>query len=275
MKLKLDEHGHVVIIDGKPIYVHDDGQEIPFDAESAVRKISNLTEEKQRHFNNFKEVSEKLSLYGDMDPEQIQTKLHSFEDIDPDEARRALETVANLKDGDLVRAGQVETLKAEMNKAFVEKEKEINKSWEKKVQQITDLLHTKDSTIYELMVNSRFAASPTIANKTILPPDIAAKYFSEHFKVEGEGTNARVVGFLGDERIFSKERPGEIATFEEALGVIIDAYPMKDRILSVPGGGSGAGGNTGTSQGARRDMLASLPATERLKLIHRQERGGK
>lgn len=32
MKLKLDENGYVVVQDGKPVYVHDDGKEVAFDA---------------------------------------------------------------------------------------------------------------------------------------------------------------------------------------------------------------------------------------------------
>ena len=39
MKLKLDENGHVVVSDGKPVYVHEDGKEIPFDAPAAMQKI--------------------------------------------------------------------------------------------------------------------------------------------------------------------------------------------------------------------------------------------
>jgi len=272
MELKLDDNGNVVLVDGKPVYVHEDGKEIPFDAEAAVKKISNLTDEKTRHYNNFKEASDKLRLFGDADPEQVFERLRSFGDIDPNEAQKALEIVANLKDGDLVRAGQVETLKTEMHKAYVEKENEITRSWEKKLGQVSDMVSKKDATIYELMVNSRFASSPTIADKTLLPPDIAANYFSKNFRVEGEGADAKVVGYINSERIYSKERPGEIAEFEEALGVVIDAYPMKDRIMKVQGGGSGAGGNTNTSKDARREYLKTLPATERLKEIHRTSR---
>lgn len=42
MKLKLDENGHVVVVvvDGKPVYIHDDGKEIPFDAPQATQKIA-------------------------------------------------------------------------------------------------------------------------------------------------------------------------------------------------------------------------------------------
>ena len=49
MKLKLDENGHVVVSDGKPVYVHDDGKEIPFDAPAAMQKISGLNAEAKQH----------------------------------------------------------------------------------------------------------------------------------------------------------------------------------------------------------------------------------
>jgi len=35
MKLKLDVNGHIVVQDGKPVYVKDDGQGVAFDARSA------------------------------------------------------------------------------------------------------------------------------------------------------------------------------------------------------------------------------------------------
>ncbi len=49
MKLKLDENGHVVVSDGKPVYVHDDGKEIPFDAPAAMQKISGLNAEAKQY----------------------------------------------------------------------------------------------------------------------------------------------------------------------------------------------------------------------------------
>lgn len=45
MKLKLDENGYVVVQDGKPVYVHDDGKEVAFDAPQTVQKISTLNGE--------------------------------------------------------------------------------------------------------------------------------------------------------------------------------------------------------------------------------------
>ena len=43
MKLKLDENGHVVVENGMPVYVHEDGKEIPFDATKATAKSQSLT----------------------------------------------------------------------------------------------------------------------------------------------------------------------------------------------------------------------------------------
>lgn len=49
MKLKLDEQGHVVVQDGKPVYTHDDGKDVAFDAPSAVSKITALNAEAKGH----------------------------------------------------------------------------------------------------------------------------------------------------------------------------------------------------------------------------------
>ncbi|MDK4746204.1 DUF1983 domain-containing protein [Leclercia adecarboxylata] len=45
MKLKLDANGNVVVENGMPVYIHDDGKEIPFDAAAAMTKITSLTDE--------------------------------------------------------------------------------------------------------------------------------------------------------------------------------------------------------------------------------------
>ena len=81
MKLKLDENGHVVVSDGKPVYVHDDGKEIPFDAPAAMQKISGLNAEANQH-REAKEAAE--------------AKLKAFDGIeDASAALKALETVKN------------------------------------------------------------------------------------------------------------------------------------------------------------------------------------
>lgn len=49
MQLKTDENGNVVVQDGKPVYMYDDGQEIAFDAMQNMAKISQLNAEAKQH----------------------------------------------------------------------------------------------------------------------------------------------------------------------------------------------------------------------------------
>ena len=83
MRLKLDEQNHAVLQDGKPVYVHEDGKEVPFDAAQAVGKIASLNAEAKQH-REAKEAAE--------------AKLKAFDGLDADKAKKALETVANLDD---------------------------------------------------------------------------------------------------------------------------------------------------------------------------------
>ena len=99
VKLKLDEQGNAVLQDGKPVYVHDDGKEVPFDAPGAMAKIASLNAEAKTH-REAKEAAE--------------AKLKAFDGIeDAEAAKKALATVKNLDDKKLVDAGEVEKLKAE------------------------------------------------------------------------------------------------------------------------------------------------------------------
>ena len=45
MKLKLDDPGHAVIQDGKPVFVHDDGKEVAIDVPAMQLRIGQLNEE--------------------------------------------------------------------------------------------------------------------------------------------------------------------------------------------------------------------------------------
>src|ERR1700754_878130 len=106
MKLKLDDDGHVVVSDDKPVYVHDDGKEVAFDAPGTVATISRLNGEAKGH-REAKEAAE--------------ASLKRFEGIaDPEVAKRALETVKNLDDGKLLQADKVDEIKRAAVKATEE-----------------------------------------------------------------------------------------------------------------------------------------------------------
>lgn len=244
MKLKLDEAGHVVVSDGKPVYVRDDGTEVAFDAPGTVATISRLNGEAKGH-REAKEAAE--------------AKLKPFEGIsDPAAAKKALETIANLDAKKLVDAGDVEKVKAEAIKAVEEQYKPIVAE--------RDALKTE---LYSEKIGGAFARSKVIADKFVIPVDMVQARFGSNFKLE-EG---KVVAYdQNGNKVFSKSNPGELAGFDEALETLVASYPYKEHILKGTGGnGAGArggtgGGDQGTKQMGRDEFTKLSPADQMSKM---------
>jgi hypothetical protein len=218
MPFKRNEDGTLAMDDSNnPIRVDADGKEYPFGDDALDSTLSNLskaTREATERKHKLRDAETQLKhLEGIEDPEKY------FK-----EANKALETVKNLDDKKLVDAGEVENLK-----------KSIADSYQKKLDEASESVKQKDDIIYNLMVSSQFAKSQAL-EKTVLTPDIAEAYFGKNFKIE----DGQVIGYLGDDKIYSKESPGQLAGFDEALSEIIDKYPMKEKILKAAPGGSGS-----------------------------------
>lgn len=230
MKLKVDENGTTVLQEGKPVYVYDDGKEISVDAEQLFAKIAELNNESKRHRLKARELEEKYAKVADLDLDEL-FRLKS--EID------TLGGLENIRKGAKVNIDEVKA--------------EIQKAYEAKLSAKDQELQSKDAHIYKLEVSNRFKSSQFINEKLILPPDIAEATFGNSFKIE----DGQVVAYLGGNKIYSRERPGEPASFDEALQVIVDAYPMKDRILRSSGAsGSGAGSSSSSSKGGAPRSLA-------------------
>lgn len=232
MKLKVNEEGNVELLEGKPVYVTEDGKEIPFDAAAAMSKIAALNSEAKEYRLKGKDLAEQLKKYEGIE--------------DPDAARAALDKLQNIDLSKMLDGDKVELLKRQMADTFESNKKSLLDSFANEKKELQKALEEKDTNIYKLMVSSQFAKSPFFTGenpKTLLPADMATDYFGKHFKVE-EG---RVVGYLNGEKILSKIKYGETADFDEALETIIDQYPMKDRILKAgQSGGPPASGNLTT-----------------------------
>jgi len=235
MPFKRNEDGALALDESNnPIRVDADGKEYPFGDEALDATLHNLTKansEAAERKRKLREVESQLKhLEGIEDPEKY------FRD-----ANKALETVKNLDDKKLVEAGEVENLK-----------KSISESYEKKLKEAQDEIQAKDAELYTEKVSSRFAKSQAL-ERTVLTPDIAEAYFGKHFKIE----DGQVVGYLGDEKIYSKENPGQYAGFDEALSMVIEQYPMKDKIMRANPGGSGtppSGGSFSSGTKTKKDF---------------------
>jgi hypothetical protein len=249
MPWKLREDGSIEIENGNPIYVHADGKEVPFDADGALKTISKLSGEMKMTKKQVHEATEKLSMFANI--------------TDPEAAIAAMETVKNLDAKKLVDAGQIEVLKAEMGKTFAEKEGALKSQWQQKEQEYQTSLKTKDDAIRSILIGGKFASSEFLKKTTLgATPDIAAQYFGNQFRVEGD--NYEVVGYYKNgDRIPSRNKFGEAADFDEALAEVIDAHPHKDSLM-LAGLSTGSG-----SQGNKQH-----PQNIGKKIVHRDDAKG-
>lgn len=241
MKLKLDANGNVVLQDGKPVYVTDDGKEVAFDAAATVGTISRLNAEAKSHRER---------------AEAAEGKLKAFDGItDPAAAAKALNTLKNLDDKKLVDAGEVEKVKAEAIKALEEK-------YAPTVKRVSEL----EQALYTEKVGGAFTRSKFIADKFAIPADLVQARFGTHFKVED---GKMVAVDAAGNRIYSRARPGELADFDEALEVLVDQYPYKANILKgtgQSGGGASPQGQSGGKRTLTRAQFDALPPAEKGKV---------
>lgn len=239
MKLKLDANGNPVLQDGHPVYVYDDGKEAAIDVPTLHKSVTARAEQSQRVEAENKTLKEQVK---------------AFEGItDPAAARKAMETVKNLGDKQLVDAGEVEKVKLEAIKAV-----------RAEFEPIVAERDTLKGSLFNEMIGGSFSRSKLIADKFAIPADLVQARFGSNFKVEDGKT---VAYDTGGNKIFSRSRPGEVANFDEALETLVDQYPYKDQILKgsgASGGGAGGGSGGGGGKTMTRAQFAALSPAEQM-----------
>ncbi|SOY56845.1 DUF6651 domain-containing protein [Cupriavidus taiwanensis] len=249
MPFKYDADGHIVLqeVNGQklPVFVNAEGKEAPFDGDSTVATISRLNGEAKGH----RERAEKA-----------EGTLKTFEGItDPAAAIKALNTVKNLDDKKLVDAGEVERVKSEAIKSVEEKYAPV-------VKKAGDL----EAQLNGHLIGGAFSRSKFIAEKFAAEGpagvEIAQALFQSRFKVE----DGKVVAYDAQGgKIFSRTRHGELADAEEAIEIMVDAYPHKAHILKgtgANGGGAQGGGNGGNGKRTlTREQFSALDPVDQAK----------
>jgi hypothetical protein len=241
MPFKLDASGVLVTqeVNGLklPVFVHPDGKESAFDADSTIATITRLNGEAKGHRER---------------AEAAETALKPFAGItDAAAAMKALNTVKNLDDKKLVDAGEVERVKAEAIKAIEERYAPVTKEVE-----------TLKSQLHAQMVGGAFSRSKFIAEKFAAEGpagvEIAQALFGARLKVE----DGKVIGYdASGNKLYSRSRPGELADPDEAIELLIDAYPHKGSILKgtgASGGGAGPSANAGGKKTFTRSQFEAL-----------------
>jgi hypothetical protein len=245
VKLKLDAAGHVEVQDGKPVYIHDDGSEHPFDAAATVATIKTRNAEAKTNRERAEAAEATLKTFAGID--------------DPAAALKAIETVKGYDSSKSKDADEFNRRLADSNKTWQEKLEAANKATGEVQQQ----LHGE-------IVGGNFARSKYIAEKLAVPVDMVQATFGKHFKVaDGKLVAVDAAG----NTLVSKANPGANATFDEALELLVGGYPHKESILKADNkSGSGApvnqgGGKTGTKTISRPtwDALDPVARAEHVK----------
>jgi flagellar biosynthesis chaperone FliJ len=251
MKLKtieIEGKHYAEIEEDKPIVIDDDGKEIRFDILHTRSTISRLNAEAKASRERY---------------EESEAKLKAFEGIDDaDAARQALETIKNIKDGELIAAGKVEEIKAAAKKAADDQVSAAIKQHADKLKSAEKERDRYREDLYSEKIGGSFSRSKFIGEKAVIPADIMQAKFGNAFKIE----NGKTIAY--DETgqpIYSRERAGENADFEEALQILVDRYPYRDQILKGTGStGSGArpGVNDVGKRIVNRSVFDKMPPTQ-------------
>lgn len=227
---KKDDDGKLVIDDkGNPIYVGSDGKE----QSVAGDTISRLNGEAKTH----REAKE-----------DFERKLAAYEGIDPVEAKKAFDTLSKVDQKKLIDAGEVEKVREEISKGFTAQLAEKDK-------EIVNLT----GNLNGMTLKTAFNASKFVQEKIGVPVEMFRETFAKNFKVE----NGKIVPYdQSGNKIYSKQKMGEIADVDEALEIMVDVYPYKDNILKADNqsgsGNQGGGGGRGNGRRVSRSDFEKM-----------------
>ena len=228
----------IVVQDGHPVWTYEDGKESPFNADSALKSIKDVTAESISRKEKIREYETKLAPFAGIENgAEFITK-----------ATAALETVKNFDGKKLIDAGEVETLKASVAATYREKITGMETAFTTKEKEYQAAISSKDANISNLLIKGAIGRAKFIEDRTVLTPSIAYDVFKGNFKIEEHEGEARAVATRKDgTKIMSLKDPGSYAGIDEALQTLVNEHPDKDRLLRGIDGGGGAPPSRGAS----------------------------
>jgi len=242
MPWKTDENGVIVVTDGNPVWIYESGQEkdqeAPVNFGKTLATIQNITKEsigRKEKINELKAITGKIEEAG-------------IEDLDAfiEEAKTAMETVKNLTDQQTAQADSMEKMKQSIADSFNRQIESLKEAAKKSESEWQAKLDAKQKAIERLIIKGAFDTSSFLREKTVMLPDMAFTYFGDRFKVEER--DGELVGYAVDkegDKIMSLKNPGQYADPIEAIEIIVNEHPQKDRLLRMDASGSGMGAPAG------------------------------
>lgn len=234
MQLKtvtIDGKTYAEVSDGKPLYVQD-GKEIAFDAPGTVATISRLNGEAKGH-REAKEAAE--------------TALKTFEGLDAGKARDAIDKLSKIDAKKLVEAGDMDAAIQAAIRPYTEELATLKQA----NGDLTGQLH-------KAVIGAGFSQSKFATEKlTPAGVDLIRTMFGERLKVD----KGMVYGVdANGQKLYSKARPGEPASFDEVVETLVESYPFKEHILK--GSGHQGTGKDPGAPGVTGGKGKTIPKTE-------------
>ena len=126
-----------------------------------------------------------------------------------------------------------------------------------------------------MTLQTAFGSSAFVKERIGVPAEMFQATFAKNFKVE----NGKVIPYdTTGNKVYSKKRMGEVADVDEALEIMVDAYPYKDSILKADdqsgSGNDGNGGGRGNGRTIKRadfDKMAPSQQAETAALMGKGE----
>jgi len=228
MNYVLDENGNIKIgKNGQPLVKGADGKEYELDAIGNAAKLETVTKESNERRKKLSEVTADLEKASG-DNKSLQQQVDAIDD-------KSKVKINELKD--------------EINSAWADKEK----AWNNEKAEM-------ENKLFDATTGVKFATSEVVKG-LVLPPDIAKSTFGEFFKADGTAIDAN------GNPLYSKEKPGEYAEFDEALTMLVDARPDKDSLLKASGASGGGGHKSGEGEGFTENKTSLQNISEGLKSL--------
>jgi hypothetical protein len=93
--------------------------------------------------------------------------------------------------------------------------------------------------------------SKAFETKLAIPPDMVEARFGKAFAIEDGKIVAKD---QNGNKLYSASNPGELAGFDEALEMLVNAYPYKEQILKGSGASGSGAGHSSQSAGGKKSI---------------------